>query len=39
MDEQGKKFEVDFSKLAIFASNDLNEPALLEFKERVREYF
>jgi nicotinate phosphoribosyltransferase len=34
MDDQAKKFDVDFSKLAIFASNDLNEAALLEFKEK-----
>ncbi len=35
MTEQGEKFGVDFSKLAIFASNDLNEAALLDFKEKV----
>jgi len=34
MTEIGEKFNVDLSKLSIFASNDLNESALLEFKEK-----
>lgn len=37
--EQAAKFDVDLSSIEIFASNDLNEPALLDLKAKVSEHF